>query len=303
MSDSHEERLCRARIALEGLSVGDALGGFFEFSAPGRLSHHIKTRTPPSGQWRYTDDTSMALSIYENLRLYREINQDQLAQSFAMHFERGRGYGPSIHRFVPRVLSGQPWREVSSSIFGGSGSFGNGGAMRVAPLGAYFADDLDAVIENARLSAEITHAHPEGIAGAIAVAVAAAYAWRLRGQDISRKAFIENVLPHIPSSEIYERTLKAIEIESGSAIADVVAALGNGSRVTAQDTTPFVLWCAGENLAHYEKAIWMTASGGGDVDTTCAMVGGIVAAYTGVEAIPAEWIAAREPLPTWALGE
>lgn len=301
MVDTHEERLRRARVSLEGLSVGDALGGFFEFSSPNRLAHHVKTKTPPTGQWHYTDDTNMALSIYENLRLYGEINQDQLALSFATHFDRGRGYGPSIHRFAPRVLSGKDWREVSASVFGGNGSFGNGGAMRVAPLGVYFADDLDMLVENARLSSEVTHAHPEGVAGTIAVAVAAAYAWNLRGKPISTSDFIGLVLPHIPPSEVHNGITKAATLTK-TPLQEVVELLGNGSKVTAQDTIPFVLWCAGEKLSNYQEAIWFTASGGGDVDTNCAMVGGIVAAYTGDEDIPKEWIAAREPLPPWALG-
>jgi ADP-ribosylglycohydrolase len=65
---------------------------------------------------------------------------------------------------------------------------------------------------------------------------------------------------------------------------------------------PFVLWCAGEYLSDFEKAMWNTVSGLGDRDTTCAMVGGIVACYTGPEAIPIEWIKRREPLPEWAVG-
>ena len=48
------------------------------------------------------------------------------------------------------------------------------------------------------------------------------------------------------------------------------------------------------------EALWTTLSGLGDRDTTCAIVGGIVACRTGVEGIPAEWLAAREPLPEWA---
>jgi ADP-ribosylglycohydrolase len=77
--------------------------------------------------------------------------------------------------------------------------------------------------------------------------------------------------------------------------------LGNGTGLSAQDTVPFVLWCAGEHLDDYEQALWLTASGAGDVDTTCAMVGGIVILYTGVQNIPAAWRQAREPLPDWPL--
>ena len=73
----------------------------------------------------------------------------------------------------------------------------------------------------------------------------------------------------------------------------------NGTLVTAQDTVPFVLWCAAQHLDDYPEALWLTASGLGDVDTTCAMVGGIVASFTGMAGIPPEWQAQREPLPQW----
>jgi ADP-ribosylglycohydrolase len=303
MVDAYGERLRRARVALEGLSVGDGLGGFFEFSNPRGLSHFVKTRKPPTGQWHFTDDTNMALSIYEVLRLHGQIEQDALALSFAQHYDRLRGYGRSIHGWVPRVLSGQHWREAAALAFGGQGSFGNGGAMRVAPVGAYFADDLPAVVEQAKRSSEITHSHPEGVAGAIAVAVGVALACRfqIEAQRPTRTEFIEQILPYVPESEVAERIQQGMRLPGGTPVQKAVEALGNGSRVTAQDTVPFVLWSAGEYLDNYEEAIWQTASGGGDVDTTCAIVGGIVASYVGLDGIPDEWIAAREPLPTWAV--
>jgi ADP-ribosylglycohydrolase len=304
MASSIEERLARARVSLEGLSVGDSFGGFFEFSGPDKLSHFIKDRQLVSGPWRFTDDTNMALSIYAILRKYGEINQDALAQSFAKHYHRARGYGPAMHRVMAQLLAGMPWQSVAKDLFSGQGSFGNGGAMRVAPLGAYFADDIGALVENARRSAEVTHAHPEGVAGAIAVAVGAAVAWNLRGQSPpTRQEFIDLVFPHVPDSEVREKIRHARELAPGSTLRLAVSALGNGSRISAQDTVPFVLWCAGEQLGDYQEAIWLTSAGGGDVDTTCAMVGGIVASYTGVEGIPAEWIKRREPLPDWTFEE
>ncbi len=303
MESTPAARLTRARIALEGLSVGDGLGGFFEFGSLKTVQRYLENNTLPPSPWRYTDDTSMALSIYQVLRDHNVIQQDELAQSFAAHFDRTRGYGMGARALISRMKKGAHWRDVSRELFNG-GSYGNGGAMRVAPLGAYFADDLDALTHNAALSAEITHAHPEGIAGAIAVAVAAAYACRLREaeEQVMRSDFIDVILPHVPESEVKQNIVKARDLAADTSLSDAVALLGNGSRVTAQDTVPFALWSAGENLAHYEQAIWNTALAGGDVDTTCAMVGGIVASYTGVEGIPPTWIAMREPLPDWALG-
>jgi ADP-ribosylglycohydrolase len=57
------------------------------------------------------------------------------------------------------------------------------------------------------------------------------------------------------------------------------------------------MWCAAQHLDNYEEALWLTVSGLGDRDTTCAIVGGIVSLHTGVEGIPAAWRRAREPLP------
>ncbi|NJN19783.1 MAG: hypothetical protein HC822_27870 [Oscillochloris sp.] len=59
------------------------------------------------------------------------------------------------------------------------------------------------------------------------------------------------------------------------------------------------MWCAGSFLTDYEAALWHTAGGLGDIDTNCAIVGGIVAAAVGLDGIPAVWRQSREPLPNW----
>src|SRR5207244_1505850 len=104
---------------------------------------------------------------------------------------------------------------VCPRAFGGAGSYGNGAAMRVAPLGDYFAGDPAAAARHAELSAEVTHTHTEGIAGAVAVAVAAAHAARLREADPlpSPAAFLELVLPLVPESEVKTGIRHASEIE------------------------------------------------------------------------------------------
>ncbi len=297
MSSQHDDRLQRALWSLEGLSIGDAFGERFSFARP----HMFTARALPAPPWYYTDDTEMALSIVSLLRQRGRIDEDRLAASFARHFDPFRGYGAAMHHLLPGIAAGRPWREAAAALFEGQGSFGNGAAMRVAPLGAFFADDLSLAVDQARRSAMVTHAHPEGIAGAIAVAVAAACAWRRResGRTARASAVLDQVLPHVPDSAVREGITQARALPWGASVHQAVAALGNGSRVTAQDTVPFVLWCAAQHLDDYEAALWLTASGLGDVDTTCAMVGGIVALHTGVEGIPEYWRNDREPLPAW----
>lgn len=300
VSARHDERLARARCALEGLALGDAFGQRLMTTAHIRSLSFIM-RTLPLGRWEYTDDTQMALSIVAVLARHAGIDQDALAQSFADHFEPWRGYGPAMRSLLPSIASGQPWRQAARQLFGGAGSFGNGAAMRVAPLGAFFADDPELAADHARLSAEVTHVHPEAAAGAIAVAVAAAWAWRLReaGSHPERREFCELILAHVPETEVRAGIERARDLPETVSLDEVVGALGNGSRISAQDTVPFVVWCAAKRLNGFEEAVWLTASGLGDMDTTCAMVGGIVAGYAGIDGLPTEWLHRREELPAW----
>jgi ADP-ribosylglycohydrolase len=250
--------------------------------------------------WRFTDDTNMALSIYAMLRRYGAIDQDALAAHFARYYARERGYGAGARHLLKAIRAGQGWRSAAQQLFGG-GSYGNGGAMRSAPVGAYFAGAVPALLENARLAAEITHAHPEGIAGALAVALAAGAAVQLQGRPKpSRPDFIAGWLAQVPEGAVQAGCERARDLPPGLSVAQVVAALGNGRQVTAQDTVPLVVYMAAEYLDDYEEALWQVLSAGGDTDTTAAMVGGIVVSYTGAAAIPAGWLAHREPLPRWA---
>ena len=87
----------------------------------------------------------------------------------------------------------------------------------------------------------------------------------------------------------------------------VVACAGSGTRdprpgearrevVIAPDTVPFCIWNAARCQGQFEEAMWTTVEAGGDMDTTCAIVGGIIAAEDR-GAPPVEWLARREPLP------
>jgi ADP-ribosylglycohydrolase len=282
------ERSERAWRSLAGLSVGDAFGERFFGSA----AVLVASRALPAPPWRWTDDTAMALGVVEVLEEHGRIDPDRLALVFARRWSQEplRGYGGGAHRILEAIHLGAPWRIASADAFGGQGSKGNGGAMRAAPLGAWFADDLDAVVSEARASAEVTHAHPEGIAGAIAVAVAAAGAHR----GVRGAVLLELVWARTPDGETRDRLAIALALPPGTGVVEAVGLLGNGSDVTAPDTVPFSLWSAAHHLGDFREAMWQTVSGLGDRDTTCAIAGGVVAAAG--TPIPEEWLAAREPL-------
>jgi ADP-ribosylglycohydrolase len=168
--------------------------------------------------------------------------------------------------------------------------------MRVAPLGAFFHDDLARVQDEARLSAEVTHFHREGVAGGIAVAVAAALAVKHRtGKRHDRATFLEEVIASTPAGYTRDGIQAALELRPDADIVEAALKLGNGSGVSAPDTVPICMFAAARNLDSYEDALWDIVGALGDRDTTCAIVGGIVALSSG--RVPASWVSTREPLP------
>ena len=295
----HEHAMHRAREVIDGLSVGDALGEAlsYRFYDARELVQRLDGYT--SASLRYTDDTELSLAIVETLDRMRSIDEEVIAWSYGRHFlaNPDRGYGKMARRVLGDIAAGTPWKDVSSSVFG-NGSFGNGGAMRVAPLGAYFADDLDRVVRMAERSARVTHYHPEGIAGAVVVAIASAVASAKRDQpwESASASIREEVLSRTPEGRTRDGLTAAFAEGFENEPMSVARLVGNGTDVSSQDTVPFCLWNACRCLSDYEEAIVSTVEVGGDCDTNAAIVGGVVSAYVGGSGIPAAWLQLREPL-------
>ncbi|WP_067872825.1 ADP-ribosylglycohydrolase family protein [Nocardia vermiculata] len=284
--------------SLAGLSVGDALGQ--EFPVLGRSVPELLAGQLPQRQLRWTDDTEMACSVVDELGRHGEVDSDRLATAFAERFDLSRDYGFGATETLQRIRAGARWRDAAGSSFGSEGSCGNGGAMRVAPLGAFHAGDPEKIVAAAVRSAQVTHMHSEGIAGAVAVALAAGTAAQARatGNPPAPDEFINAVLAHLADGDTSRRIAHARTL-LGAPLEVAVSQLGNGSRVTAQDTVPLTIWIAATHLADYPAAVTTCLAADGDIDTTGAIVGGIVASYTGQAGIPAAWLSAREPLPHW----
>lgn len=297
MSAESSDRVERARLSLDGLSIGDGFGQQFFYE------HVLDSARPgnlPIGPWKYTDDTEMALAVVEVLEQYGTVDQDALAQRFVERYRRepNRGYGAGARRLLEDIASGERWSVAVQKMFSGSGSYGNGAAMRVAPLGAWFADDVDQTIAQATLSADVTHFHSEGRIGAIAVALAAGWASRRHrdGSQADPAELVPWVIEHIDDSEVRRRLEWTNSYDLDTWPYTIASQVGCGLEISAQDTVPFCIWLAASRLDDFCDAMWTTARVGGDVDTTCAIVGGIVAASVGRGGIPEEWRLHREPL-------
>jgi len=292
-------RFQRVLLSLDGLSVGDAFGQSFFFVTSVTADQRLEGRFIPPPPWFFTDDTVMAVAITHSLHKHGGIVTDWLAEEFAKQYKKepDRGYGGTARGILQAIGEGIPWQDAAGRVFDGEGSCGNGGAMRAAPVGAYFADDLQLLISNVRDSAKVTHAHEDGQTGAIAVALAAA--WVVTRQDASMPQgheMIRFVLANLPQTETYWRIKKALTLPLELSPKTVASILGNGSQVISSDTVPFCLWCACRHPNDYSEAMWSAVSVHGDMDTNCAIVGSLVALATGHDGIPADWLESREPL-------
>jgi ADP-ribosylglycohydrolase len=285
--------LARTRACLTGLAIGDAFGE--TMASPAGARRIAKRLLPLVRPWRWTDDTAMALSIVAILERYGTIDPAHLARAFVARWraDPDRGYGLGTATLFERVNAGGAWRVEAQRLFRGTGSFGNGAAMRAAPIGAFFAPDLDRIRAEALRSAEPTHAHPDGAAGAVAVAVAAG----LASLRISGTAMLDAVIDATPETATRDGLRRARELGFGVEPRCAGDQLGTGHDVSSRDTVPFCLWIAARQLDSYEDAIWAATSEPGDHDTNGAIVGGIIACATGLSGIPLLWQAAVEPLP------
>lgn len=248
------------------------------------------------GRGRYTDDTQMMIGIAESLVGCGGFDVADMARRFVDNFDPRRGYAAGAMKALRGLRHGLPWNEVGQRLFAGGGSFGNGAAMRVAPVGVLYCHDAGELRRVAELSASITHAHPLGKEGAALQAFAVACAARLEpSQGLDSSEFLRNVRSFVRRDcEEFQRKLCSIAVllQRQSSATEIADTLGND--VTAHGSVPAALYSFLAHPGSFKDALVCGVSLGGDTDTIGAMAGAIAGAFHGVEAIPRDWMEALE---------
>ncbi|WP_019852804.1 ADP-ribosylglycohydrolase family protein [Actinopolyspora mortivallis] len=282
------DRADRARGLLLGAALGDALGAPFEGRShvPEDLLDELEEDT---GQLPYTDDTVLTLVLAEHL-LERgpdgDLDEDTLATGFARAWEAepGRGWGGAVRDVFGEILAGGHWQRAAARLFGGAGSFGNGGAMRVAPV-ALVASDSGEAAELGRRSARITHAHPDGFHGA---AVQACAAWlALSGfpdPSTERRRFLDVVAGGCGDQRWFS-LLEQVDSATGAATPERAGEL-LGNDVSAVGSVPLALLAFLLHPDSPREAMRFAIRAGGDTDTVASMAGALAGARCGAAALP-----------------
>jgi poly(ADP-ribose) glycohydrolase ARH3 len=275
---------------LLGLALGDALGAPLEGGPLERFVWRLIGRTR-RGEMRWTDDTQMSLDVAESLIAAGRVDPDDLAQRFAASYRWSRGYGPGAAKLLKRIARGADWREANRSVHS-DGSYGNGGAMRAAVVGLFFASKPGELADASRRTAQVTHAHPLGVEGAIMVAGATAHA--VNGDSPS--AVFTAAACYCKQEPFSVRLAVAKQwLEDGQAPTpdQVRQRLGNG--IAAPESCVTAVYVAIRFLAApFAQMQEFVASVGGDVDTIGAMAGALWGAANGAACLPSEELSKLE---------
>ena len=335
----------RFRSVLLGALIGDCVGLDFEgaikvpFSV---LEKHIsRFQKDQTSKLPYSDDSAMTLALSEALLENKNNSHSKLgvliAQSFQAHFIKSpdRGYGPGAAELMPTLLSKNPDDPFfeAAQMFNGTGSYGNGAAMRVSPV-ALYCSSISQCLEVCRLQARVTHAHSLGINGALMQVVSIKLALKCEKGELDKFSFLDEILnearefesdvPTKTRSDTYVRyysniiaTIKHYLREYQDQVLDapkmITLRTELGNEVSAHRSVPMALFMflftlnreftfentvtgAEQTLPPFCNAIAHCIAVGGDTDTIASMCGALCGAYYGCDddAIPSSWINACE---------
>ena len=231
------------KATILGAIAGDVIGSVYEFRSTRNYNFEMFR-----DNMRPTDDTMMTLAVTEWILTDAELSHGRLAKLMRKWGRRypHAGYGGGFRRWLADENAG-PYN-----------SWGNGSAMRVSPVGFAF-DTLEDTLRVAKISAEVTHNHPEGIKGAQATAAAIFLARTGSSKEEIRK--------YITDTFGYDLDRKCADIR-----------LHYRFYVSCQKSVPQSI-CAFMDSVDYESALRETISLGGDADTMGAITGGIACAF------------------------
>ncbi|MBI5966431.1 MAG: ADP-ribosylglycohydrolase family protein [Deltaproteobacteria bacterium] len=268
--------------SLLGTAIGDSLG------AQGEGIFHLQG-TKEIGP-RYTDDTAMMIGLAESLIECKGFSGEHMANRFMENFEREpwRGYAWGPPRIFRMIRRGRKWNEMLDREIYPGGSYGNGAAMRIAPVGLFCHDDPKMLREVAYQSSQITHSHEWAIEGAALEACAVAMAVNLKAENFNKYEFLKELM-NFTRVGIYQKKLEAMKslLDEGAPRGKVIRELGNG--VEAMNSVPAAIYSFLCN-SDFESSVIYAVSLGGDADTIGAMTGAIAGACYGVDEITKRWM-------------
>jgi len=281
-----KRKICYDRTDVSGLLygtvIGDALGMKFdgcsnESIAPLELGSLL---IQISGL--YTGDTQLNISVFEEMVENGEIDQISLGTRIMNRYSPWRKYGGGMFIVIERWRDGESFSKAAESLYFGSGSYGDGAAVRAAPISCFFKlNEIDILFEQVILSSRLTHTHKIGIDGALLQAYAALLALnKIDPSEWTGRMF------QLPIDSSFKIKMGQIDycIRNDATVKTVIDTIGNGSDALSAVTA--AIYSLIRNKDSFVDTVLFAIELGGDTDTIGAMAGALAGALHGVQNIP-----------------
>ncbi len=289
------QRLDAVRGCLLGMAAGDAIGLPYEgltgrraarLFGKGDLRHHFVF-----GRGMVSDDTEhacmTALSLWEG-----EGSVERFGNALARRLRWWllgcpAGVGLGTLRAILKLWVGFPPNRS------GVCSAGNGPAMRAPIIGVLLAGRPDELKLFVRASTRLTHTDPRTEQGALAVALAAAYAASHSEEVIEWQSAIAVICERIDDQallDLLRQVATHLEMQSSARTLADEMGLSRGVSGYVYHTVPIALFCWLRHHDDYREAVTQAIRLGGDTDTVAGITGALAATTSGVEGIPQSWL-------------
>lgn len=279
---------------LVGCAIGDALGNPFEMKSSsnkellewdGLFKAGGTFWVGEAGQ--YTDDTLMSIALSKSLIQSNGFDVEDVAQEYLNWYNTGntRGIGTTTASAIHRLKMGASYLDSGlTHNLDGTPTGGNGTAMRAAPIGLVYRNDLMKLMEVAQQDAAITHNSLEPKMGSVTVALGVAL---LANNTIDPCDLIKEVADVLPDSIMRDKMLLA-QLMLDECV-EVETALANiGSSGYVPETVGAAFYCLART-SNFSSAVKMAIRCGGDTDTTGAICGALAGTHYGLGGISEEY--------------
>ena len=233
----------------------------------------------------------MTLAVAESLVAQGTLDGPDLLQHLTARYDPVRGFGKGMKIAASAFSDGRPWQECAFAAWR-EGSRGNGAAVRAAPVAIVRWPSSAAFREAVRISAIVTHAHPEAVDAALVQANAIDIV--LTDPDLVQNpsAFLDSLLSRLqPLDPVISNGLTTVRNLLHARADTATAARTLGTSTLAKESVLAALWTFLAMHDSFREAVTGACMLGGDVDSICALVGGLSGALHGAQFIPAQWIA------------
>ncbi len=291
--------MCAEQQRWRGLMLGTAVGDSVGLAAEG-ISHQRNAKIFRQ-QWRQrffirwgmcSDDTEHTVFVAQALLAHPtqvESFRNRLAWSLRCWFlALPAGIGLATGKAIIKLWLG--FNPKHSGVY----SAGNGPAMRVAPIGAFFAQQPALLNEYLTASTLITHTDKKALIGAKAIAETIAWVWR---ENFTKKPALADfiaLLGQIDADTEWQSLVNRIEhgLQQNLTVNQFADLMGLSHGITGYiyHTVPMVLYAWYKHFGDFAQTLTSIWDCGGDTDTTGAIVGALAGSVAGEQGIPADWI-------------